>query len=250
MPVRIIVNADDLGISPVVNDAIFRAMERGVITSATMLANGPEVAGAAKLAPRFPNCSFGVHLNLTEFEPLTTDKSLSPLLDERGFFHGPAIREVAIQLPLLKAIYREWSAQVERLVALGIQPSHIDGHHHVHTIPWMLPILRAVRKRFRINKARISMNLYGSSARASRMLLAQKSLFNTTLRAAGFKTTHIFTDFGIYLRVCAEQPPDASTVELMTHPGSSFSDEETQLLAGDWTKRLSYSPVLISYNDL
>src|SRR5215471_2247740 len=64
MSVRIIVNADDLGISEAVNEATFRAMERGVITSATMLANGPEVVAAAKLAPRFPKCSFGVHLNL------------------------------------------------------------------------------------------------------------------------------------------------------------------------------------------
>lgn len=70
MPIQIIVNADDLGLSAEVNEAIFRAMEAGVITSATMLSNGSAVIPAARILHRFPNCSFGVHLNLTEFRRL------------------------------------------------------------------------------------------------------------------------------------------------------------------------------------
>jgi predicted glycoside hydrolase/deacetylase ChbG (UPF0249 family) len=251
MAVRIIVNADDLGFSEVVNEAIFRGMDRGVITSATMLANGAEVVAAAKLISRFPKCSFGVHLNLTEFKPLSEgNNALSAILDEQGSFGGPLIRQVSIGLPLLKAIYTEWSAQIERLISLGVQPSHLDAHHHVHTIPQMLPVLAALRRRFRINKARISRNVYDPSAPASRQLLAEKWLFNSALRVIGFKTVRIFTDLETFLHVCADHPPSAPTVEIMAHPGSPLSDDETRLLAGDWTKKLLYTPVLESYNTL
>ena len=251
MAVQIIVNADDLGMSEVVNEAIFRAMERGVITSATMLANGPEVVAAARRVPRFPQCSFGVHLNLTEFKPVCEgNSSLSVILDEHGSFGSPSIRQVSIGLPLLKAIYEEWCAQVDRLMSLGVQPSHLDAHHHVHTIPQMLPVLGAMRRRFRINKARISRNVYDPSAPAERLLLAEKWLFNSALRAIGFRTVRIFTDLEVFLRVYADRPPSALTVEIMTHPGSPLSDEETRLLAGDWTKKLLYTPALVSYNTL
>src|SRR5208283_3639702 len=98
MPIQIIVNADDLGLSAEVNEAIFRAMEAGVITSATMLSNGPAVIPAARMLHRFPHCSFGVHLNLTEFQRLgaETPTALSSILDEQNCFKSYAIREVGI----------------------------------------------------------------------------------------------------------------------------------------------------------
>ena len=73
---RLIVNADDLGASDVVNDAIFREIEKGRVTSSTFLANGPGVDKAAKAAKQFPHVSFGVHLNLTEYYPLSGDPAL------------------------------------------------------------------------------------------------------------------------------------------------------------------------------
>lgn len=74
---QIIVNADDLGISSEVNDAIFGFIRSGLVTSATMLANGPQITEAAVRVREFPECSFGIHLNLTEFKPLRTDSRLS-----------------------------------------------------------------------------------------------------------------------------------------------------------------------------
>jgi len=234
-----------------VNEATFRAMERGVVTSATVLANGPAVEEAARVAPKFPNCSFGVHLNLTEFTPVGTNgKGLSSLLDEHGCFHSQSIRQVAIGRSLRKAVFEEWSAQIERLIRLGLQPSHLDAHHHVHTIPQLLPVLVALRRRFGIDKVRISRNIYDPVDTVGQRLRAEKWLFNSTLRGMGFKTVAKFMDLVIFLRVCAECPPDAPTVELMTHPGSPLEEEESKLLAGNWTKRLSYTPVLVSYKAL
>jgi len=252
MPIKIIVNADDLGLSESVNDAIFQAMKRGAITSATMLANGSAVNAAASSLHLFPKCSFGVHLNLTEFEPLCPDsrKDLASILDENKCFNGNSIREVKIGLSLLRAIFREWCWQIEHLMRLGVELSHFDGHHHVHTIPHLLPVLAALRRRYKIKRVRISRNLYEDFERPSRLLLAEKAAYNQALRALGFQTTRIFGDLCAYVNLYAQQPPRAASAELMTHPGSLPRTEEADLLESDWPGRLSYKATFVSYNSL
>jgi predicted glycoside hydrolase/deacetylase ChbG (UPF0249 family) len=252
MPMRIIVNADDLGQSAAVNEAIFQGMQLGTITSATMLSNGAAVEAAAQKLHLFPNCSFGVHLNLTEFAPIRPESrtDLAGILDKNGCFNGNSIREVPITRPMVNAIFREWCAQIEHLMRLGVEPSHLDGHHHVHTIPRLLAVLAALRRKYKIGKVRISRNMYDDAERPGQLLLAKKSVFNLALRTIGFRTTRIFTDLGTFIKMCAARPPQRSSAELMTHPGSLPRDEEATLLESDWTARLSYKVTLVSYKDL
>jgi predicted glycoside hydrolase/deacetylase ChbG (UPF0249 family) len=248
---KIIVNADDLGLSEAVNTAIFDGMRRSVITSATMLSNGPAVKAAAQNLRDFPGCSFGVHLNLTEFHPMRTEseKELVRILDANGCFNGNAIREVRISVSMLGAIFREWCAQIENLMRLGVEPSHFDAHHHVHTIPQLLPVLAALRRRYKISKVRISRNMYDDVERPGKLLLAKKRIFNSVLRGIGFRTTRLFTDLVTFVKLCGASPPRSATVELMTHPGALPRNEETGLLEGDWRSMLSYPASLVSYNN-
>src|SRR5208337_3028102 len=102
----------------------------------------------------------------------------------------------------------------------------------------------------KINKARISRNLYDPAAPASKALLTKKWLYNQALRSIGFKTTRIFTDLDVFIKACAARPPAEAMIELMTHPGSVHPSEEPSLLASDWTKRLSYDIALMSYKAL
>lgn len=251
MPVKIIVNADDLGISEPVNQAIFEGMRRGVLTSATILANGAAVKAAAQQVHSFPKCSFGIHLNLTEFAPLreSSDTDLAGILNENRCFNGNAIREIRIDRRMLRAVFREWCCQIETLMRLGVEPSHLDGHHHVHTIPQMLPVLAALRHRYKIRKIRISRNLYEDSLRPAGSLLAKKALFNLALRIIGFKTTRLFTDLATFLKLHSTHAPQSANVELMVHPGSPDS-EEARLLQGYWPGQLAYEKELLSYNEL
>ena len=249
---KIIVNADDLGVSDAVNEAIFKGMRAGVITSATMLANGPALTDAARSLLSFPACSFGVHLNLTEFEPIRAEskEDLAPILDRKGCFNGNSIREVTISRKMMAAIFKEWCSQIESLMRLGVELSHLDAHHHVHTIPELLPVLAALGRRYKINKVRISRNMYDDRERPIRVLLAKKWLYNLALRTVGFHTTRIFTDLVTYVKLCAESPPRTTTAELMTHPGSKPGTEEANLLESYWPDRLTYKPMLISYKGL
>lgn len=253
MCIGIIVSADDLGISETVNDAIFRGMERGVITSASILPNGPAVESAAERTRRFPECSFGAHLNITQFKPMSakTPSLLPGLIDNNNQFFPKAIWRIGIGLPELKAIYQEWCAQIEHLTLLGVRLSHLDTHQHVHTIPRMLPVLTALRHRYRINKIRISRNIYGAGDKpACTQLLAKKWLYNRALRVAGFRTTESFTDLQTFLNLCSVRPPRTSTIELSTHPGAEHSRHESHLLEDDLLHKLSYDIKLVSYNNL
>lgn len=250
VPVRIIVNADDLGISHEVNEAIFEGMRTGRITSATALANGPTIEAAAEDARFFPQCSFGAHLNLTEFQPLSEDDALSSILNESGCFNGNAIREVKIDASLVAAVYREWCTQIENLMRLGFTLSHLDSHHHVHTIPELLPVLAAIRHRYKIYKIRISRNLYESAECPNKVLLGKKKAFNFALRILGFQTTRAFTDFSTFIKSHSESDLPGESLEVMTHPGSFLTADETELLHSEWRSSLGYGCSLISYKEL
>src|SRR5215510_1621867 len=85
---RLIINADDLGASETVNDTVFELMSRKCVTSATLLANGPAITKVVRELVHFPYCSFGIHLNITEYWPISSENGLTPILDERGAFNG------------------------------------------------------------------------------------------------------------------------------------------------------------------
>lgn len=251
---RVIINADDLGLSSRVNDAIFGLMKRGRLTSSTLMANGPALEDAAIRTKEFPRCSFGVHLNLTDLRPLTTDAALRPLLSETGDFARRA-RDVLYNPALLEAVEREWIAQIEKVRSLGVLVSHLDSHHHTHTHAPLFKVLKRVQAKAGIRKVRTTMNLYHPTdplvGGAKQRL--KKLGWHAALRwlSPRTKTTDLFTWFWIYHDLLPSVP-NSGTVELMVHPGSDdpiFKREE-QLMDIPWESR-SKSPVsLISYNEL
>src|SRR5206468_8760786 len=109
-----------------VNEAVFGLMTEGRVTSATLLANGHAVTEAARRARDLPERSFGAHLNLSEFPPLTQQPGLKPLLDAQGCFAGNRLRQIPITPSLKEAVFEELTAQVGRLQALGVRLSHLD----------------------------------------------------------------------------------------------------------------------------
>ena len=228
---KIITNADDLGISPAVNTAIFELMSEGLVTSATLLANGLSVAEAAKGLARFPKCSFGAHLNLTEFIPVGGGAGLDRLLDSAGRFSGNP-REVGSLFAMRQAVFQEWCAQIERLLRLGVPISHIDGHHHIHTMPSLFPVLKAVQRRYRIRKVRISLNVYSRTEAMGRKLpLLQKRIYNFCLRSIyRTRTTDAFMSLNAYGENHGQIAARYRSAEIMLHPGASDSAGETRML--------------------
>lgn len=248
---KTIINADDLGLSPEVNGAIFQLMAEQRISSATLLVNGTAARAAVRTANQFPGCSFGVHLNLTEFRPLSGHSGLKPILDETGCFNGNAIRKVRITRDLTQAVYAELQAQIQQAKEMGLKISHFDSHHHIHTIPGLFPVLKRLQRWAHIRKVRATMNIYCRRVPASVGLRWQKALWNFALRHHyRTVTTEGFTSLQIFCEAAREQKLRHRSVELMVHPGGAGYEDETKMLMQDWPRQLPVTIDLVSYNDL
>jgi len=246
-----IINADDLGLSITVNKAIFDLLAGGHITSTSLLANAPATEDAVVELRRQKNRSFGVHLNVTGFHPLTRNAELSPILDSTGCFAGNSIRSTPITWQLREAIFQEWSTQIDRLFAMGLTPSHIDSHHHVHTIPGLFFVLKRVQRRFGIRKVRISKNIYSAKNQASHSLLLRKRIWNTALRQYyPTITTGGFTNLVDFFDAAQHQKIRCRSVEIMVHPGGDGYGEETELLVTSWQDLLPFQVTLIDFSSL
>jgi predicted glycoside hydrolase/deacetylase ChbG (UPF0249 family) len=249
-PLQIIVNADDLGMNVEVNAAIFALMAEGRLPSATILANGPTFAEAAQHAASFPQCSFGVHLNLTEFEPLTAGSGARAITNHAGVM-SREIERATLSRQLLRAMYDEWCAQIDRAASAGIRVSHVDSHHHVHTIPTAFPVLKAVQRRYGIRAVRLSKNLYAADQPCPRGLLFKKRVFNGALRSLyRTRTTDAFTEFLTFARLSPAATASCRSVEAMVHPGASYAGPEMDLLRSDWLAAGGRQRMLISYREL
>lgn len=247
---NIVINADDLGISCEVNGAIFDLIEQGIVTSSTAVANGPYIVQACTRIQEYPWCSFGAHLNLSEFEPLTTG-AIQQLLGSSGGFSEEIIRSIGMDSTLKAAIFDELSAQIERLIHLGLNPDHLDSHHHIHTLPKLFPIFKAIQRRYGIKHVRLSRNIYGPDENIPLVLHLKKKLYNVALKYYVFtKTTQYFTDFNAFYKCIISGKCPEGSVELMVHPGYDNYAVETKLLSEQWKSMVPFPVRLISYQDL
>jgi predicted glycoside hydrolase/deacetylase ChbG (UPF0249 family) len=195
-------------------------------------------------------CSFGVHLNATEFRPLTHSAALAPLLGPDGEMAGN-IRTIPLSAGLRMAIYDEWCAQVQRIIDLGVNPSHLDSHQHVHTIPGLFPVLKRVQQRFGIHKVRISMNIYPIASPPPKSLLMRKFIWNKALSYYHQTiTTSAFTRFETFFEVLRVHDVRHRSIELMAHPGNPSFQTETDLLVNQWWQELPQSVRRISFHEL
>lgn len=127
----LILNADDFGYSHGVNYGIIESHLRGVLTSTTLMAGMPGFEHAVSLAKAHPSLGVGVHLTLTCGRPVLSGHRT--LAEPNGDFHRVSYYHTDDQPLDQDEVYREWKAQIEKVIAAGIQPTHLDSHHHVHT---------------------------------------------------------------------------------------------------------------------
>jgi hopanoid biosynthesis associated protein HpnK len=143
---RLIVNADDFGYTSGVNRAILEAHSHGVVTSATLMANGPAFAEAVQLAGTVPKLSIGCHVVLTDGEPVLGAERLPSLTSAAQFRDGMvafAARAIAGRIDAYE-VAAEATAQIRKIQSAGIAVSHLDTHKHTHLFPKILrPLLRA-----------------------------------------------------------------------------------------------------------
>ncbi len=149
---RLIVNADDFGMAESVNDGIIKGHQHGIITSASFMAGAKAAEHAAILARDNPSLGVGVHLCLTLVRPVA-DPAKIPSLAPRGLLPGgpfPLMSRLLFGSIKIDEVEIELRAQIERTLALGIKPDHIDGHQHVHMMKRVFDVVMKLAEEYAI----------------------------------------------------------------------------------------------------
>lgn len=146
---KIIVNVDDAGVHPGVARAVETLANKGVVTSTSLVANGPDVEGAAGL-----DCiGLGVHLDILRGRPVGHWQDRKTLVDENGMFLGSPTqlfkRYVMGKLDH-GHVEKEWAAQIERVLDLGVKPTHLTSQGHVHAWPTLTRMAGDLATRYNI----------------------------------------------------------------------------------------------------
>ena len=223
---RLIVNADDLGRTPGINEGVFDAHRRGVVKSATMMVNYPSSADVAALSAANPGLGIGLHVALTGGPTALPPERVPTLVDEDGRL-PPKPDGLGGASP--REVLEEARAQLARFRAIMKRdPTHFDSHHHSHReVPAVLEALVALGRET------------GRPVRAASPAVADR------LRREGIPTTDRFVEeffdrdvtLEVLLRIIGGVE---GTTELMCHPAvvdeelratSSYAEPRTRELA-------------------
>jgi hypothetical protein len=135
-PRQLFTTADDFGVSPEVNEAVIKAHREGILSFASLMVDAPAAAEAARAARSCPGLGVGVHLVLCEGDPTAWGLRLVASSKARG---------------AVEALMR---GQIERFLALGLVPTHLDSHFNAHVHPAVFPALLRLARHFGIPRIR------------------------------------------------------------------------------------------------
>ena len=241
---RLIVNADDFGLTSGVNRAIIEGHTRGAVTSATLMANMPAFDAAVSLAKDHSSLGVGLHFNITQGRPLAAASRVSSLIDGRGEFWGTStaiLRRILAGRLKIEEVVIELRAQIEKALNAGLRLTHVDSHKHTHALPQICDAIVSTIKEYRINAVRAPRERwrFDRGAESFKIITQSAGAFGISqfcrvsdarLKKSGVKTPDFF--FGVartgfwtqpWLIDLIERLP-AGASELMCHPG--YDDAE------------------------
>jgi hopanoid biosynthesis associated protein HpnK len=235
---RLIVNADDFGLSTSVNTAVIRAHRDGILTTASLMVNEPGLDEAVALAKQNPKLGVGLHLSLLCGRAALSPEKIPGLVSPHGEFSKNPIAtgfRYFFQRGLQQQLRAEIHAQFEKFRATGLSLDHVNGHLHLHLHPVIFRILMEDAGKLGIRHLRFTRDCFARSRRmargrwfyrASHALIYEwlSSRAREPLRQRGIK--HAQITFGLLqdshvdeeyvLKLLPELPPGDS--ELYSHP--------------------------------
>ncbi len=230
---KILINADDFGLTKGVTEGIIKAHTDGIVQSTTLMMNGKATQYAIAKAKKHPSLQVGIHLVLTWGKPLNND--LAILTNKDGFFKFSKL-ERELHTEELTAIKKEWQTQIDAFLSSGLPLHHIDSHHHVHGWKALKSVIIELATMYQVPVR------YTESLRNESDLLLTEQIW-----------TH-FYDSGVNNNLFSHlKDLPVKHVEVMAHPGfvdddlrqqSSYTmkrEEELELLCSlqlpDWAER-------------
>ena len=162
---QLIVNADDFGRHPLVNQAVAKAVDCGGLLSASIMAGKDYFTEAVDIAKARPRLGVGVHLTLVDGTPVLSPGEIPSLVADDGSFfpdHGVFVKRFLQGKISHEDIRKELSAQMDKVLATGLKPTHIDSHQHLHMLPGIFPLVLTLATERRIKRVRLSRGIYGN----------------------------------------------------------------------------------------
>ncbi len=237
MAARLIINADDFGLTKGVNRAVRELHHAGVLSSATLMANAQASDDAVAIALANPNLGVGAHVLFLDGVPVSPPGAIPSLLGEgRATFRSSLldfaqaaargqIREHEMEL--------EATAQIQKLQRAGLTLTHVDTHKHTHILPAVVRAVLRAMETTGISRLRdpfedrwsVSISRPGAKRRV------QQELMNLFRRRFQKLTSHVVTPDAVLgiaatgglnatiLNNLLRHLPSTGAIELVCHPG-------------------------------
>ena len=190
---KLIVNADDYGLCPEVNEAVEKIAEAGRLGGASIIVNGSSFKQALSFLHHHPEISAGIHLNVIEGSPSAPINTVQTLLgaDHRFLGFGRLMRRWILHpMRVTREIEIEWRAQIMRLHTAEIKISHADSHQHFHAFPFAYSIALRLCEEFKIPFLRCPNERQNQSIRGASSLALRSSLMTARFIAPTSKIRH------------------------------------------------------------
>jgi predicted glycoside hydrolase/deacetylase ChbG (UPF0249 family) len=246
----LIVNADDYGLTEGVSRGILVAHREGIVTSTSVMANGPAFEATARWLDEAPALAIGAHLALVgDQPPLSSPREIPTLCDARGRLPR-SWRALVGRIMLGRVdradLKREAVAQIQRLQSLGRPLTHLDTHQHVHLWPLVGDLVVELARRFGVAAIRVPRSAWrrpaGGAVAALAHLLARK------VAAAGLAFTGEFAGFDeagrmecsrLERTICMLGRRRPASAEICVHPGVSEDPDRSRYRWGyRWPEEL------------
>lgn len=253
---KLLINADDFGLSRGQNYGIIDCFTNGVVRSTTLLSTGNEFEHACTLAKNNPSLDLGIHLSLDLGKPILDKKKIPSLVNQEGDFKRYPLELNEIVVNEIE-VYLEWRAQIEKALEAGLNPTHMDSHHHIHMMHNLFPIYIQLASEFQL-AIRFHPRKWTQKEIAESHFLLEKVVF-----AKGFINSFYAKNItSAFFEELDETNPNI--YEMMCHPAyldqwilgnSSYNIErgiEAETLQSEETKRILNEKKIevISFNQL
>jgi hopanoid biosynthesis associated protein HpnK len=246
---RLVVTADDFGLSVPINEAVERAHCEGILSAASLMVGAPAVEDAVERAHKLPSLGVGLHLTLLNGRTVLPPDQIPGLVGPDGRFFGDPFR-IGVALYVSRELRRqakaEINAQFERFRGTGLRMDHINAHRHFHLHPVVLQSILDIAPHFGKPPVRTPLEPFMPSFIAGRSHVVSRffnSLFyfahtrrmHRRLREAGIPSNdHLFglNDSGVLnepllLRLLDHLPDGVS--EIYCHPATRSWEGEDSL---------------------
>ncbi len=225
---KLIVTADDFGISKEVNEAVEDGHKRGILTATSLMVGEPFAADAVARAKTMPKLGVGLHVALSRAHPVSPAKDIPDLIDANGLFRAGLV-SAGFRFFFLPTVRRqlkiEITAQFEAFAKTGLPLDHVNTHNHLHLHPTVLSLLLEIGPRFGMKAVRLpkDRNAKGIGVLFLKPWLA---LMDSRLRSQGVCTNDVL--LGLYetgsmdtkTLISLLEGLSDQTAELMCHPAT------------------------------